>query len=752
MKKGLLSLLAVALTIVSCQNYDDQFAELTGLVNTLSTEVAGLSQVQSDLGSVKSTVDGLVASISSIPTTDNTAALTDLLAKLVDAQADITTIEGILAGGVASAADLAAIDTLIDDVQASVNQLLTKNAAITVNILINSTDTLAAAAEYIEIGDTSPAGYLLNGNLVVDHTDLTAAEITEANVLTAKIISVSGLVTVEGAVDLGGLSYIGGVYSIEGSVAPLDDSITSLGGAVNIDGEQGLISLPNVTSIAGDLTVTSLVASVTSIDLTSVTSIGAGKTFQAGDSTDFTKVVTADFGAYTMITINNPLASSITLGQKATSAGLTITAPIASAIDVNAMTGNDDAITIASAASTAVVHFDAMTTSSAIISNTGTVSEFHLGALTETDNALTLNAKTVNLSGLKKVLAGGAITLKDNEAVLTTDVFVSAVEPITFPNTGPAHVNFPKLVLSGAGQVLSSNASTTQITVAGTGDATLASIGVNTASPTLVTVNLTAQDVSLVLTAAANDLKTLNVTGKISAASAISVSIDATPALLKTISVADVDILTLNASAVVTATTSGAINDVVLTAGGTVLKSVTIGHGPHAYTNFPAQKFQATGNTALKAIDLSTVVLLDEATITGNTALAVITAPDVTGSLLTNALVNTTISSNSLVATGTVEVPGTFFAAVEQASLTTWKAYILHVQTTLGATDAQVDAAGPASVANPIAFILDYDKNGAGVAVDGGVKQCFASDYGAAAGHMNTINELDYIDKVQPTP
>ena len=33
MKKGLLSLLAVALTIVSCQNYDDQFAELTGLVN-----------------------------------------------------------------------------------------------------------------------------------------------------------------------------------------------------------------------------------------------------------------------------------------------------------------------------------------------------------------------------------------------------------------------------------------------------------------------------------------------------------------------------------------------------------------------------------------------------------------------------------------------------------------------------------------------------------------------------------------------
>jgi hypothetical protein len=738
MKKGLLSLLAVALTIVSCQNYDDQFAELTGLVTTLSTEVSGLSQVQSDLSSVKATVDGLVTSISAIP------AFSELLTNLETAQTDIDAIELILADGVASDADLAIIDGLIDDVQASVNQLLTKNAAITVNIVINSTDTLASAAEYIEVGELSPAGYLLSGNLQVDHTDLTAAEITEANTLTAKIISVSGLVTVKGAVDLGGLSYIGGVYSIEGAVAPLDDSISSLGGNVNIDGEQGLISLPNVTSIMGDFTVTSLVASVTSIDLTSVTSIGVGKTFQAGNSTPFTKAVTANFGAYTMLTVNNPLATSITLGQKATSGALTITAPLATAIDVNVMTDNAHAITIASAASTAVIHFDALATSSAAVSNTGTVSEFHLGALTETDNALTLNAKTVNLSGLKKVLAGGAITLKDNVAVLTTDVFVSAVEPIKFPNTGPAHVNFPKLVLSGAGQVLSSNVSATQITVAGTGDATLASIGVNTASPTLVTVNLTAQDANLALTAASEDLKTLNVTGKISAASVIDVSIDATPALLQTISVADVGVLTLNASAVVTATTSGAINDVVLTSGGATLKSVIIGHGPHAYTNFPAQKFEATANTALKAIDLTTVDLLDEATITGNTALAVITAPGLTGSLLTNAVADFEINGNNLTATGTTEVPGTFFASVEQASLTTWKAYILHVQATIGTTDALIDAG-----AGPLSFDLDYDKNGAGGAGN------FVSDYGAGApgatgGTMDLVVELDYIDKVQP--
>ncbi|MDA9361346.1 hypothetical protein N9R08_02505, partial [Flavobacteriaceae bacterium] len=702
------------------------------LVNTLSSDVEGLTQVQTDLASVKATVNGLVTAISAIPTTDNSTALTDVLAKLVLAQADIDAIELILAGGVASADDLAAIDTLIDAVQDGVNTLLTKNAAITVNIIINDTDTLATAAEYIEIGELSPAGYLLNGTLTVDHTNLTAAQITEANILTAKIISVSKEVTVNGAVDLSGLSYIGGKYSIKGAVAPLDDTISSLGGDLDVDGEQGVISFPNLSSIVGNVLVTSEKASVTSIDLSSVTVVGAGRTFQTGNSTPFSALETADFGSYVMTTVNNPLATSITLGQKTTSAALNITAPKATTIDVNVMTDNDDAITIISAASTAVIHFDALKTASAVVSNTGSVLEFHLPALTETDKALKLNAATVNLSGLKKVLALGPITLVDNVAVLTTDVFVSAVEPITFATTGPAHVNFPKLVLSGSG-ALSLNASITQVTVASTSDATLASMGVDSANTTFKTANLTAQSTSVSLTGDANQLTTLNFTGKISAAAAVSLEIDNTASALKTIVVADVNNLELISSAVVTVTTSGAINDVVLTAGA-ALKSVTIGHGPHAYTNYPAQKFVSTGNTGLKAIDLSSIVLLDEATITGNSVLAVITAPAVTGTLLSNALVNLTINSNSLTATGTVAVPGTNLADVTQASLTTWKAYILHVQTTIGATDTEINAG------TPMAISLDYDNDGAG-----NTGQNFNTDYGT--GVIDTVAELNYIDQ-----
>ena len=48
MKKGLLSLLAVALTVVGCQNYDDQFDELSDQITALSATVQGLSTCRSN--------------------------------------------------------------------------------------------------------------------------------------------------------------------------------------------------------------------------------------------------------------------------------------------------------------------------------------------------------------------------------------------------------------------------------------------------------------------------------------------------------------------------------------------------------------------------------------------------------------------------------------------------------------------------------------------------------------------------------
>ncbi len=63
MKKGLLTLLAAALTIVGCQDYDSQFKELTTLVTGLATDVAGLQTVSTDIANLRTTVDGLATSL-----------------------------------------------------------------------------------------------------------------------------------------------------------------------------------------------------------------------------------------------------------------------------------------------------------------------------------------------------------------------------------------------------------------------------------------------------------------------------------------------------------------------------------------------------------------------------------------------------------------------------------------------------------------------------------------------------------------
>ena len=73
MKKGLLSILASALLVVGCQNYDDQFSALETQINALASTVAGLSQVQSDLSSLAGTVASLSSSVAGLGSQIDTA-------------------------------------------------------------------------------------------------------------------------------------------------------------------------------------------------------------------------------------------------------------------------------------------------------------------------------------------------------------------------------------------------------------------------------------------------------------------------------------------------------------------------------------------------------------------------------------------------------------------------------------------------------------------------------------------------------
>ena len=61
MKKGLLGLLVVALTIVGCQNYDDQFDDLNSKISSLASTVDDLLTVQTAVSELSTKLDNLAS-------------------------------------------------------------------------------------------------------------------------------------------------------------------------------------------------------------------------------------------------------------------------------------------------------------------------------------------------------------------------------------------------------------------------------------------------------------------------------------------------------------------------------------------------------------------------------------------------------------------------------------------------------------------------------------------------------------------
>jgi len=134
MKKGLLSILAGALLVVGCQNYDDQFDKIESQITSLAQQVAGLSQVQSDLTDLGNQVTSLQGTIGE----DVDAALADGLANI---DAAVVALETATESA-ASSADVAAIADAVAANASDLTELLESAAIFQGSVIINSTATL----------------------------------------------------------------------------------------------------------------------------------------------------------------------------------------------------------------------------------------------------------------------------------------------------------------------------------------------------------------------------------------------------------------------------------------------------------------------------------------------------------------------------------------------------------------------------------------------------------------------------------
>ncbi|MDC0916604.1 hypothetical protein OAQ42_01730 [Flavobacteriaceae bacterium] len=156
MKKGLLSILAGALLVVGCQNYDDQFDQLENQISALSQTVAGLAQVQSDLSTLAGTVGSLQSALSS-----------QIDTALADGLADIDAAVAELEAATADAASADAVQEIADAVaenQTDLEELLAQSSVFQGNIKVSTPAMLDA---YHAMGDGLA---IVNGYVDIDVT------------------------------------------------------------------------------------------------------------------------------------------------------------------------------------------------------------------------------------------------------------------------------------------------------------------------------------------------------------------------------------------------------------------------------------------------------------------------------------------------------------------------------------------------------------------------------------------------------
>ena len=156
MKKGLFSILAGALLVVGCQNYDDQFDNIETLVNALAQQVAGLSKVQADLTTLAGTVNALQDNIGTEVDSALAAGLEDI--------AEATATLNAAAGTAASSEDVAAIAAAVAAQQSDLADILAASQFFTGDLTVNNVADLTTY-------HNARAGFkIINGNVTINST------------------------------------------------------------------------------------------------------------------------------------------------------------------------------------------------------------------------------------------------------------------------------------------------------------------------------------------------------------------------------------------------------------------------------------------------------------------------------------------------------------------------------------------------------------------------------------------------------
>jgi len=323
-----------------------------------------------------------------------------------------------------------------------------------------------------------------------------------------------------------------------------------------------------------------------------------------------------------------------------TAAGITISAPLATAVNVNQMTSSTGNISV-TGSSTTIVHFDALATIAGTLT-TVTVGEAHFGALTQTSGALAVAATTAaNFAALTDLDAASSIG--GATVILTT--LAGSTGTLTLPNATVG--NLPAFSTAATGKLVLTVATSANMVSAAIADITAA-------KATSLTLTAQNEDFTLVNTSF-DDLTTLDISGKTgTGVSAVDVSLTSVATLTTITTGGRLNSLTVAGAGPLSLTTEGNLTDLTSTA--TKLATIALGH---TFVTGDTAVVIDIQNSAASTIDMSNVTKVKTVTLTGNGALTSIVAPSSVTLPESGAAIAVTLGTNSLTAVYTEGATGT---------------------------------------------------------------------------------------------
>lgn len=311
MKKGLLSILALAVTIVGCQNYDDQFDALNTQITALKSQVDGLAAVQSAVTALQGQLSAL--SSAALTNADLDAALS---AGLADIISDVEAVQAAVAD-VATSAEVDAVNDALTDAQSDLDDLLQSNNVYNDDVIVNSEATLTWAQG---LGTKLT---IVNGSVVIDVNADMDTEIVQ------EVVNNIGTIT-------GSFSY----YATSSTIAPV-----SFDGIIGVEtlevAQSGDISFDGLISASDIYLGNNYQNSVTAVDFPALNSVDSFITGELEDNGGAAAGYITATSTSTGITFTKATSVNLSALPRYNSATLTISMKKGGTLNIDALTSTN---------------------------------------------------------------------------------------------------------------------------------------------------------------------------------------------------------------------------------------------------------------------------------------------------------------------------------------------------------------------------------------------------------------------------